>query len=561
MGRESTGKKRRRSDQAVSPKAKRSKKTKESVRYATLEHLLIKNPASTTTTSINEEEEQKENKDGNDSTAPQVVVVEEEKKVHPFFLQGRKKQPVKKKAPPVKDDRLEPTVKKDEISPDTMLAAVPEIFLNSEQKKRKRELKNMAHFQQELKKSKELNPLFCKPYTGDKSKHPLLAPKPKNLRKSVASVTTNFEIADFDCAPLDNVSDSKSWIHGPPEHVNYRRASQCDLKVVNAAKPVLDLSVLDKIDEENDSEDYENIYEDWWFKIFAERTRIRPESQETVKEPESPIVFDLDISQLAKKYMTSMHPKLEEVSKKYSSGMDYDRMKTIFERLLSRRLPTNTSSFDLSLKSGGLWTDKYRPLSKDEIIDESDSVNELWSWMKNWEKFRESVKQQERRNKQRAISKKTAAHLLYVDEEEWMNESDGSDSEDEFDPVDNNLIMISGGLSSGKSAAVYACANELGFHVFEVNSSSERSQAAVQRLTEATQSHQIQRFFSNKTEDSNSESQTDKIQASSLLLFEEVDNLFNTDKGFFTGVKKIQKTTKRPLILTSNGMLVKVSFI
>ncbi|CAI9612669.1 unnamed protein product, partial [Staurois parvus] len=44
----------------------------------------------------------------------------------------------------------------------------------------------------------------------------------------------------------------------------------------------------------------------------------------------------------------------------------------------------------------------------------------------------------------------------------------------------------------GKTAAVYACAQELGFKVFEVNASCQRSgRQILAQLKEATQSHQV----------------------------------------------------------------------
>lgn len=55
-----------------------------------------------------------------------------------------------------------------------------------------------------------------------------------------------------------------------------------------------------------------------------------------------------------------------------------------------------------------------------------------------------------------------------------------------------NTMLITGPPGVGKTAAVYACAQELGFKVFEVNASSQRSgRLILSQLKEATQSHQV----------------------------------------------------------------------
>lgn len=55
-----------------------------------------------------------------------------------------------------------------------------------------------------------------------------------------------------------------------------------------------------------------------------------------------------------------------------------------------------------------------------------------------------------------------------------------------------NTVLITGPTGVGKTAAVYACAQELGFKIFEVNASSQRSgRQILSQLKEATQSHQV----------------------------------------------------------------------
>lgn len=49
-----------------------------------------------------------------------------------------------------------------------------------------------------------------------------------------------------------------------------------------------------------------------------------------------------------------------------------------------------------------------------------------------------------------------------------------------------------------------------------------------------------------------SDEQSKKV-ATSLILFEEVDVIFDDDSGFLAAIKTFMSTTKRPVILTTSG--------
>ncbi|XP_051997131.1 ATPase family AAA domain-containing protein 5b [Xyrauchen texanus] len=134
---------------------------------------------------------------------------------------------------------------------------------------------------------------------------------------------------------------------------------------------------------------------------------------------------------------------------------------------------------------GALWTDKYLPRQSSEVIGNSASVGQLHSWLKEW-KIRADIEERRRREEERRM------------EEENSNESwDCGDFEGDTVSIDQeqelcNTMLIIGPSGVGKTAAVYACAQELGFKVFEVNSSVLRSgRLILSQLTEATQSHQV----------------------------------------------------------------------
>nr|XP_020512165.1 ATPase family AAA domain-containing protein 5-like isoform X1 [Labrus bergylta] len=298
------------------------------------------------------------------------------------------------------------------------------------------------------------------------------------------------------------------------------------------------------------------------------------------------------------------------------------------------------------VKEDVLWTDKYQPQHSSDIIGNPASVRRLHSWLKEW-KLRTD---REERKKQK--EKK---------QEESSNDSDcGEDDSQDGDDMLCNTMIITGPTGVGKTAAVYACAQELGFKVFEVNASSQRSgRLILSQLKEATQSHQVDsqgvnahkptyfnsygtsssagimragssprkinsprrvvssprkhpqsprgakrgglaptalaNFFkmggptnketpntkkneqteaskkdvkandtANKrkasvvksatstTPKEKSNEEQNKKTATSLILFEEVDVIFDDDSGFLAAIKTFMSTTKRPVILTTS---------
>uniref|UniRef100_A0A3Q1F5P5 ATPase family AAA domain containing 5b n=1 Tax=Acanthochromis polyacanthus TaxID=80966 RepID=A0A3Q1F5P5_9TELE len=255
-----------------------------------------------------------------------------------------------------------------------------------------------------------------------------------------------------------------------------------------------------------------------------------------------------------------------------------------------------------------LWTDKYSPQDSSEVIGNSASVKRLNSWLKKW-KLRadrdESRKVEERRR-------------------EENNSWDCGDFQGEAGSEEPlcNTMLITGPSGVGKTASVYACAQELGFKVFEVNCSSQRSgRHVLSQLQEATQSHLVEinhtqnltstrkkkaarilasscrkvkakpatvtlvHYFKMKTkadrlhfdglspcEKTDSKKLDDsspgcdqtapqnKKTATSLILFEEVDVIFDDDVGFLAAIKAFMTTTKRPVILTTNDPTFKERF-
>ncbi|KAL6032610.1 hypothetical protein STEG23_020397 [Scotinomys teguina] len=310
----------------------------------------------------------------------------------------------------------------------------------------------------------------------------------------------------------------------------------------------------------------------------------------------------------------------------------------------------NSSGINLhSAKDSGtedmLWTEKYQPQNSSELIGNELAIKKLYSWLKDWKRRAEL---EERQNLKGKRDEK---------QEDLSDSMDFKGSSDDEECHLCNTVLITGPTGVGKTAAVYACAQELGFKIFEVNASSQRSgRQILSQLKEATQSHQVDKqgvnsqkpcFFNNynigkspkklnspgkvvisprklppsspkgsgqkralppktlanyfkvssksknneeigalmgnnkgikssleqrqiiQTKSTNANNsnvkelgaeESNRKNATSLILFEEVDVIFDEDAGFLNAVKTFMATTKRPVVLTTSDPTFSVVF-
>ena len=136
----------------------------------------------------------------------------------------------------------------------------------------------------------------------------------------------------------------------------------------------------------------------------------------------------------------------------------------------------------------------------------------------------------------------------------------------------HNTILLTGPHGNGKTAAVYACAEELNWDVFEVYPGiGKRNGASLENyIGEVGKNHLVRQTHLRHREDldgghaSPSCNEADsaiqdrsakpgKPIRQSLILLEEVDILFKEDNNFWNTVTRIIKDCKRPVVCTCNG--------
>ena len=264
-------------------------------------------------------------------------------------------------------------------------------------------------------------------------------------------------------------------------------------------------------------------------------------------------------------------------------------------------LPTSFTAFDQGKPcNGSAWTVQYAPCSANDVLQ--PAASELRDWMKSLTtsvtqkippslggKNAQASKKTSRKKKRRKVSEEFDGFIASSDDE----------AEGEHDSNLKNAVLISGPPGCGKTASVFAVAKELDFEVFEVHPGMRRSAKDIfDKVGDMTHNHLVQgagdgialepdssiidtnsvnediasgkqgtmnKFFSSKTSTGKQRRSPRKLsskvvenvkapkaQKQSVILLEEVDILFDEDRGFWTGVVGLISQSKRPVVFTCN---------
>ncbi|KAJ0402707.1 hypothetical protein P43SY_007849 [Pythium insidiosum] len=196
--------------------------------------------------------------------------------------------------------------------------------------------------------------------------------------------------------------------------------------------------------------------------------------------------------------------------------------------------------------------DRYLPMEPHGLVGNKEALRFLSSWLLAWKQGRDE--------RQRRSCFESEMFVFEDDESEFSSAEDTDLC---------RLFLLEGGVGSGKSAAVYACAEELGFQIIEINASQQRTGKQIAEIVgEATQSTRVLHCGNASTKkkkngetkksprqkkarrDSREADGTRKRAHLSLVLFEDIDLVFEEDKGFLSTMCAIAKHAKCPIVAT-----------
>ena len=342
----------------------------------------------------------------------------------------------------------------------------------------------------------------------------------------------------------------------------------------------------------------------------------------------------------------SAESKVQEGAEIHSSQIKYPSVHKAVLRAFEK-VASSQSAFDRFECETQDWMHKYAPNCAEEILQQGHEATLLRSWLKSHtittvesgkadiQKFKESsvvsgrhVRGSKRKKRKRVgelndfiISTDEEAdemseltypedieqdkHALSPTKKSLVRNSDNPGVSKSGQQQKNaNAVVISGPHGCGKTAAVYAVAQELGFEVFEINAGSRRNgKDLLDKVGDMSRNHLVNHTHSTEEGDLSESNESSlqltesleqellsgrqgtmnsffkpkdtmkklakgkpgrkrlaskvdekpkpaKSQKQSLILLEEVDVLFEEDKQFWTVAFSLILQSKRPIIMT-----------
>ncbi|KAM7537684.1 hypothetical protein Aperf_G00000065521 [Anoplocephala perfoliata] len=267
---------------------------------------------------------------------------------------------------------------------------------------------------------------------------------------------------------------------------------------------------------------------------------------------------------------------------------DKDDETAVFEPSSIKIEVDEPKTIPTSLFGDKLWTDEYSPSALSDMVLNCSDVSSLVSWIKSW--IPRSTM-----SRHRTLS---SAKRPSLEEFSCSEDSRGSSVSNSLSFWRRSAYLILGPTGCGKTCLVYTLASEFGFKVFELNPSACRSgkevisqcsqvmisrhvsteglsasssapdlfKPIVSKLRES-QISTLASFFQPKKRPPSkplplTANKTSimrkglKLSNKSLILFDEVDALFDSDRGFWAAVGKLLQMGRRPIILTASDPTV-----
>ncbi|KAI5957337.1 hypothetical protein KGF54_000265 [Candida jiufengensis] len=167
------------------------------------------------------------------------------------------------------------------------------------------------------------------------------------------------------------------------------------------------------------------------------------------------------------------------------------------------------------------WVNKYQPEQMSELVMHKHNLKHIKNWIEN--SFLKLKSQAPVKDLNRKLKKRKLDSFILDDEE----------TEDE---IYSPFLILQGSCGSGKSTAVFTAMHQLKGYVHEINTGNARSRKDIHNSLKELCTTQLV-------------NDTKEFQKG-LVLFEDVNILFEQDKTFWQVVQDIINVSKRPIILT-----------
>lgn len=221
-------------------------------------------------------------------------------------------------------------------------------------------------------------------------------------------------------------------------------------------------------------------------------------------------------------------------------------------------------------KSSNSWTDKYRPIKINEIIGNTKAVKQIIEWLKTFDNNKKEylLKTEKTKNLKKEKKKKNTKKNKTEIIDECDNEIETTTIGENLDNIEDNdedndeetnemtrilsfnnnekssCLLITGSHGSGKTCAVYAILNDLGYSIQIINFSRIKTNKNIKDIIDrASNKNSILNNMFNKKHDK------------SIIVVDELESLASqTEKACITElIKNNEQYWTQPIIFISNN--------
>lgn len=188
-----------------------------------------------------------------------------------------------------------------------------------------------------------------------------------------------------------------------------------------------------------------------------------------------------------------------------------------------------------------LWTDRWRPTCAAHVLGNESNAAYLRDWLRDLR-----VTQAHHRSRKRGRAPEPDSDDEFLpDDAAWFDQFRAPTNRTPATAPLSHCIVLEGPTGVGKTAAVYACAQELDFEVFELFAGLGRRSGKdlASAVGQLTRNHMV------RAEKHAAHASTG-MPPQSLILLDEADLLFDDDAGFWPAVVDLVRESRRPVVLT-----------